>query len=101
MMFPEIEGGTQMQPKIIGGTWRKMFENPCCIHHTQRKRDLRRTLRQARRTPFAQQAHAPHFLDLTNLQVHIYDGIRWQMPSARLRIKTPENNSRPPGAIAK
>ena len=29
IMFPEIEGGTHMQPKIIGGTWEKMFENPC------------------------------------------------------------------------
>ena len=28
-MFPEIEVGTQMQPKNIGGTWEKKFENPC------------------------------------------------------------------------
>ena len=27
IMLPEIEGGTQMQPKIIGGTWEKKFEN--------------------------------------------------------------------------
>ena len=30
-MFPEIEGGTQMQPKKIGGTWGKRFENPCSM----------------------------------------------------------------------
>ena len=28
-MFPEIKGGTQMQPKKIGGTCGKKFENPC------------------------------------------------------------------------
>ena len=27
-MFPEIEGDTQMQPKDIGGTLGKKFENP-------------------------------------------------------------------------
>ena len=27
-MFPEIEGGTQMQPKKFDGTWGKKFENP-------------------------------------------------------------------------
>ena len=29
IMFPEIEGGTQMQSKKIGGAWGKKFENPC------------------------------------------------------------------------
>ena len=28
-MFPEIEGGTRMQLRKIGGTWGKKFENPC------------------------------------------------------------------------
>ena len=27
-MFPEIEGGTQMQPKKIGGTWGKSLRTP-------------------------------------------------------------------------
>ena len=27
-MFPEIEGGTQMQPKKIGGTWEKSLRTP-------------------------------------------------------------------------
>ena len=30
-MFPEIEGGKQMQPNKIGGTWGKSLRTPALI----------------------------------------------------------------------